>query len=55
LESFKGAADDAADAGWFTMIRDTAGLMFKKYEIELGRNDLAFDHYDIISDALKIR
>ena len=49
------AADDAADAGWFTIIRDTAGWMFKKDEIELSRNDLAFDHYDIISDALKRR
>ncbi len=49
------AADDAADAGWFTIIRNKGGFMLKKDEIELNKNDLAFDHYDIITDALRRR
>ena len=47
------AGDDAADAGWFTVIKDDAGMRFKNGETEITMEDLAFDHEDIVSDALR--
>ena len=47
------AADDAADAGWFTVKNDDGNTRFVNGEIELTLKDLAFDHDDIMMDALK--
>ncbi len=47
------AADDAADAKWFTISEQNGEYRLKTEGIELGLSDLAFDHEDIISDALK--
>ena len=46
------AADDAADAGWFTVKNDDGNTRFVNGEIELTLKDLAFDHDDIMMDAL---
>ncbi|MBP3802471.1 MAG: NUDIX hydrolase [Oribacterium sp.] len=47
------AADDAADAGWFTVIHENDNYRFVNGETELTLKDLAFDHDDIMMDALK--
>ncbi|MCR5097883.1 MAG: NUDIX hydrolase [Lachnospiraceae bacterium] len=47
------AADDAADAGWFSIIKKDGSVKLRKEDIELGLDDLAFDHNDIMGDALK--
>ena len=47
------AADDAADAGWFTVIHENDNYRFVNDETELTLKDLAFDHDDIMMDALK--
>ena len=51
------AADDAEDAGWFDMSTDSQSgdLIFTKGNLQLTLKDLAFDHEDIINDALKIK
>ena len=46
------AADDAADAGWFSIIKDGDDIRFINDDIKLGLDDLAFDHDDIVGDAL---
>ena len=48
------AADDAADAGWFRIIKSDDGIRLQKDETEITLGDLAFDHNDIIGDALKV-
>ena len=47
------AADDAADAKWFTIKEEGGKISFAADEIVLSLEDLAFDHCDIITDALK--
>ena len=47
------AADDAKETGWFEIIRDDE-LYFRKGDVILNKDDLAFDHYQIITDALKV-
>ena len=47
------AADDAADAGWFTVIHEDDKFRFMNGDLELTLKDLAFDHDDIMMDALK--
>ena len=47
------AADDAADAGWFTVKNDDGNTRFVNGELELTLKDLAFDHDDIMMDAIK--
>ena len=50
------AADDAADAKWFTISGEgTDDLRFTASDLTLRLSDLAFDHCDIISDALQIK
>lgn len=44
------AADDAADARWFTIMPD---MTLVSGDLHLTLDDLAFDHKDIIKDALK--
>ncbi len=46
------AADDAADVGWFTIIRKDGSFILKNDKAELKPEDLAFDHYDIVTDAV---
>ncbi len=48
------AADDAADAGWFDIKRESNTVIFKNESIELILADLAFDHDDIVGDALRV-
>ncbi|MCR5008679.1 MAG: NUDIX hydrolase [Oribacterium sp.] len=47
------AADDAVDAGWFTVIHEDDKFRFMNGDLELTLKDLAFDHDDIMMDALK--
>ncbi|OON85230.1 NUDIX hydrolase [Oribacterium sp. C9] len=47
------AADDAADAEWFTVIHENDNYRFVNGETVLTLKDLAFDHDDIMMDALK--
>ena len=47
------AADDAADAKWFTIKENDDKISFASDDITLTLEDLAFDHCDIITDALK--
>ena len=47
------AADDASEAGWFKIIRGER-LQFGKGSLILSEEDLAFDHYEIIEDAMKV-
>ena len=47
------AADDAADAKWFTIKENDDKISFASDDITLTLEDLAFDHCDIIIDALK--
>ena len=48
------AADDAADAKWFTIEGEGTGdLRFTADDTTLTLSDLAFDHCDIVTDALK--
>ncbi len=48
------AADDAADARWFKIsVEDTGDLKFTAGDLTITLSDLAFDHCDIVSDALK--
>ncbi len=46
------AADDAADAKWFSIIKDGDKIRLINGETELELGDLAFDHEDIVGDAL---
>ncbi len=48
------AGDDADDAGWFTIKNESGELTLTKGEMNLTLKDLAFDHEDIIRDALSI-
>ena len=47
------AQDDAADAGWFTVMNNTGKIRFSNGKTELTIDDLAFDHDEIMMDALK--
>ena len=47
------AADDADAVGWFTIIRKEDAILLKDHETELGEDRIAFDHYEIITDALQ--
>lgn len=47
------AADDAADAKWFTIAKSGDSYTLSADGITLKLSDLAFDHEDIVSDALK--
>ena len=47
------AADDADDVGWFTIIRVQDSILLKNEKEVLTMEDLAFDHREIIADALK--
>ncbi len=46
------ASDDAAAVGWFTIMREKDGIRLRNNETELTLGDLAFDHEDIVSDAV---
>ena len=46
------AADDAADAKWFTIKDEGGSISFAAGDTTLSLDDLAFDHCDIITDAL---
>lgn len=46
------AADDAADAGWYNIMEENGAVVLRNGEIELTLDDLAFDHRDILLDAL---
>ena len=43
------AGDDAKEAKWFTIVDETH---LRCGDINIGMNDLAFDHADIIHDAI---
>ena len=48
------AGDDAADAGWFSIIhQDDGTLLLRKDDKTLPASDLAFDHADILTRALQ--
>ncbi len=46
------AADDADDAKWFTICEDGDGIHLVSEDIRLSIEELAFDHEDIVRDAL---
>lgn len=46
------AADDADDAKWFTIERTGSGVILTNGDIKLTLSDLAFDHEDVVFDAL---
>lgn len=49
------AADDAADALWFTIEPDETGaILLKNGDLLLTEADLAFDHADVLRRALQI-
>ncbi len=48
------AGDDAADAGWFSIVHEDDGtLLLQKDDETLLFSDLAFDHADILTRALQ--
>ena len=47
------AADDAAEAGLYRIVRDGDTITLRNDEIDLKLEDLAFDHNEIVTDALK--
>lgn len=47
------AGDDAAAAGWYRLRESHSGLLLQKGEKEISLDVLAFDHAQIIKDALK--
>ena len=47
------AADDAADARWFSIVKGSDSVVLVCEEIELELSELAFDHEDIVIDAIK--
>ncbi len=48
------AADDAADAKWFTVTGTEGDYHFISDDLELTLKDLAFDHDDVVTDALRM-
>ena len=48
------AADDADDAKWFDIVFGADGIMLKRGDIEITASDLAFDHDEMVTDALNI-
>ncbi|MBQ6595797.1 MAG: NUDIX hydrolase [Clostridia bacterium] len=46
------AGDDAADAGWYRLEREGSRIFFAKDGEREALEDMAFDHADIVSDAL---
>ena len=46
------AADDAADAKWFDIIIDPDTITLRSGEEQIDINNLAFDHNEILSDAI---
>ena len=47
------AGDDAASAQWYTVIPTTSGLVLSRDELRIPVEDLAFDHAEVLSAALK--
>ena len=48
------AGDDAADAGWFSIVHEDNGMILLQMKNETLRfSDLAFDHADILTRALQ--
>ena len=47
------ASDDADDVGWFTISKEEDTFFLKNDKAVLTSNDLAFDHCQIITDALR--
>ena len=47
------AGDDAADTGWYLIKEDSDGISLSCENTTIRLEDLAFDHEDIIRDALK--
>ena len=48
------AGDDAAETGWFLPIVENGILTLKGEGLTLSEEDIAFDHADIIKDAMKV-
>ncbi len=48
------AADDAASARWYTLQQGDAGLVFRLGDEIYTQSSLAFDHAEIIKDALEL-
>ena len=48
------AGDDAACAEWFNIIKRDNSVCFKKDDIVVSLDELAFDHNEMIMDAMKI-
>ena len=49
------AADDAASAAWYTLQQSDAGLVFHLGDKIYTQSSLAFDHAEVITDALKMQ
>jgi 8-oxo-dGTP diphosphatase len=47
------AGDDAASAQWYTVIPAPSGLVLYRDELRIPAEDLAFDHAEVLSAALK--
>ena len=47
------AGDDAADTGWYKIVTDNDMVKLENGGIKLTLEDLAFDHNEIVADALK--
>lgn len=47
------AGDDAAEAAWFEVCKTTAGIELQHGESIISAAQLAFDHGDILEEALK--
>ena len=47
------AGDDAASAGWYRIVQDSAGLTLQRQREKTRAEDLAFDHAEILTAALQ--
>lgn len=47
------AGDDAASAQWYAVVPTPSGLVLSRDEVRISVEDLAFDHAEVLSAALK--